>query len=313
MDSIHNILAIVDPTADLQPAVSKSALLAESIGARLELFVCDTPAARAARWAAHLESGRDRPFVRDLKELVESHAAPLRVRGLDVTTEVVVADGPLHAALMERVKHTSAGLVVKDTHHHSFAHRTFLTNTDWQLIRCCPVPLLLTKPKLWAGTPKILAAIDPGHANDKPMVLDHRILDYAMLLGYKLAAELHVAHVFLPMAAIAAAASGDGAISIAVTAEDLRREEVSSRQRVAAAIDGYAIAPANIHVEAGGTVEILPRIAGNVHADIVVMGAISRSGLQRIFIGSTAEDVLEHLPSDVLIVKPLDFADSLPF
>jgi len=43
------------------------------------------------------------------------------------------------------------------------------------------------------------------------------------------------------------------------------------------------------------------------------MGAISRSGLKRIFIGSTAEDVLERLPCDALIVKPPDFASALPF
>jgi universal stress protein E len=54
-------------------------------------------------------------------------------------------------------------------------------------------------------------------------------------------------------------------------------------------------------------------MAGALRADIVAMGAISRSGLQRVFIGSTAEDVLEHLPCDALIVKPPDFASMLPF
>ena len=34
------------------------------------------------------------------------------------------------------------------------------------------------------------------------------------------------------------------------------------------------------------------------------MGAVSRRGLQRTFIGSTAEKVLDHLPCDLLIVKP---------
>jgi nucleotide-binding universal stress UspA family protein len=39
------------------------------------------------------------------------------------------------------------------------------------------------------------------------------------------------------------------------------------------------------------------------------MGAIARSGLKRIFIGSTAEDVLERLPCDALIVKPPNFSE----
>ena len=44
-------------------------------------------------------------------------------------------------------------------------------------------------------------------------------------------------------------------------------------------------------------------IAQSLPADLVVMGAVSRSGLQRLFIGSTAEEVLDRLPCDVLIVK----------
>jgi universal stress protein E len=44
---------------------------------------------------------------------------------------------------------------------------------------------------------------------------------------------------------------------------------------------------------------------------VMVMGALSRRGLKRAFIGSTAEDVLEHLPCDALIVKPPDFAEAL--
>jgi universal stress protein E len=47
-------------------------------------------------------------------------------------------------------------------------------------------------------------------------------------------------------------------------------------------------------------------------ADIVVMGAISRSGLKRIFIGNTAEAVLDALPCDVLVVKPGSFKTKIP-
>ena len=34
------------------------------------------------------------------------------------------------------------------------------------------------------------------------------------------------------------------------------------------------------------------------------MGALSRSGLQRVFIGNTAERILGSLACDVLVVKP---------
>ena len=40
------------------------------------------------------------------------------------------------------------------------------------------------------------------------------------------------------------------------------------------------------------------------------MGAVSRSALERLFIGSTAEAVLDKLSCDVLIVKPAAFASA---
>ena len=38
------------------------------------------------------------------------------------------------------------------------------------------------------------------------------------------------------------------------------------------------------------------------------MLSVSRSGLKRVFIGTTAERVLDALPCDVLVVKPAHFA-----
>jgi universal stress protein E len=39
------------------------------------------------------------------------------------------------------------------------------------------------------------------------------------------------------------------------------------------------------------------------------MGAVSRSGLKRVFIGNTAERVLDELACDVLVVKPAHFVN----
>jgi hypothetical protein len=47
--------------------------------------------------------------------------------------------------------------------------------------------------------------------------------------------------------------------------------------------------------------------AAALHAGVVVMGAVSRSGLARLFIGNTAERVLDHVDCDVLVVKPRGF------
>jgi universal stress protein E len=48
----------------------------------------------------------------------------------------------------------------------------------------------------------------------------------------------------------------------------------------------------------------LPALVRSMRAGLVVMGAMSRSGLKRVFIGNTAERVLDTLLWDVLVVRP---------
>jgi universal stress protein E len=49
---------------------------------------------------------------------------------------------------------------------------------------------------------------------------------------------------------------------------------------------------------------VLSALARSLKAQMVVMGAISRTALHRLLLGSTAEQILDALPCDVLLVKP---------
>jgi universal stress protein E len=310
MNPIHTILAIVDPTSQQQPAVTKAAVLAEKCQARLDLFICDTKAAKNARVAELLRESPRARLDANLSEMLDALAAPLRRRGIDVTTEVISAD-PLHTALVERVQRTCADLVVKDTHHHSIAQRTFLTNTDWELIRGCPVPLLLVKPTAWSPAHRIAAAVDPGHADDKPRLLDTCILNEASRLAQQFNGELHAIHAYIPASVIAAAVAQPPVV-VDVPLQALAAEREARLKEVCALTAEYRLPPTSVHVEAGGAKEVLSRVAQQCEIDVMVMGAVSRSALKRIVIGSTAESVLEHLPCDLMVVKSPNFAELLP-
>jgi universal stress protein E len=307
MNPIRNILVIVDPTATQHTAVAKGAALAEKFQARLDLFICDTKAARNMRLAKRL---RDSSHETDLHKMLESAAAPLRHRGLDVTTEIVAAD-PLHTALSDRVRHTCAELVVKDTHHHTIAQRTFLTNTDWELIRGCRVSLLLVKPTTWSSAIRVGAAIDPGHLDDKPRLLDRCILEQASAVAQHLGGEVHAIHAYIPAAFVTAAAASLPPMVIDVDPEVLENERRAKLSELVTLTSDYQVGEANVHLEAGGVKEVLCRLAGELHIDMMTMGAVSRGALRRIVVGSTAESVLEWIPCDLLIVKAPNFAELL--
>jgi universal stress protein E len=310
VDRIADILIIVNPLVRDQPAITKGAKLARWFGADIELLICDTRNLRQAHTEGDLPALSNSLLSDNLEALIEEFAQPLRDSGIGVTTHIIGGD-PLHKAVVSWMRNSPADLVVKDTHPHSFAKRALGVNTDWHLIRTCPAPLLLTKPGIWGSPPVLMAAVDPGHVNDRSGILDHRILDVTAALAKCSNAQVHAAHAYFPSTIVAAAVGGRP--TVGVSADALSAELNLRISQIRALGDEFAIAPQNLHVEAAVAAEYLPRVAGECRADIVVMGAISRSSLGRAFIGSTAERVLEALPSDALVVKPTDFALELPF
>jgi universal stress protein E len=311
MDRISDILVIVNPLAGDQPAIAKAAALARWLGAGIELLICDTRMSREAHTVGNLPDISNARLTNNLETLLEQMAEPLRDDGIDVTTQVISGD-PLHAVVTSWMRNSPADLVVKDTHHHSLVKRTFADNTDWHLIRACPLPLLLTKPKPWGVPLLLMAALDPGHANDRAAMLDHRILDVTASMAKEVDAQVHAVHAYFPATlAIAAAAGMPPGVGMSVEALAVERE--LRRSEIKQLTDHYAVCDSNLHVDAGMAAEYLPRMAAEWHADVVVMGAVSRSPLKGILIGSTAERVLETLPCDALVVKSPDFAQNLPF
>ncbi len=305
---LDRILAVVDPTSDVQPALDKAQLLAKRTGATLELFICDFDPSLSGRPLFDTEQLKQLrvEFVNERMEFLEGFADELRAGGITVETHVHW-DNPVYRGVLRRVEESSPDLVVKDTHHHSALRRVLLTNTDWSLIRTCPVPLLLAKPSDWSAQPRILAALDPEHVGDQPATLDHAILDAASLLAKSLDGELHAVHAFLS-AALLAAVTGAGASAMAFPAgasagELVVRERARIEAVLARIAAPHSLPAERIHVEQGAAADVLQIVARSLSADVLVMGAVSRSRLQELFVGSTAERVLDRLACDVLVVK----------
>ena len=288
----NTILVVVDATVPShQPALERAAWLAKQAGARVELFACEFDPDLDSRRAP--AAAREQALLQR-RRILEELAAPLRQRGLTVGVDVVW-DHPFDAAILKKAAAHDYWLVAKDTHHHNLAQRTLLTNVDWHLIRTCPVPLLLVKDRKLAVAPNVLAAVDPVNEHDKPAALDDRIYTFAADLARNLRGRLHVVHSY---------ATPLGAELPADTVKLIADEH---REAMARFLDTHAALEGRPHLYEGAAHECLQQAAKEHAADFVVMGAVARRGLKRLFIGSTAERVLDRLPCDLVIIKPLDF------
>lgn len=302
------ILSVIDPTTDEQPAMERAAWLAKALGAQLELFICDYDQYLAGGPlfdSKGLEKARQ-SLLRNHRARLEKRAEPLRAQGLEV--EVDARWGrPLDRGIVRKVVESQPILVVKDTHFHPALKRSLLSNTDWNLIRSCPAPLLLVKPREVAETPTVLAAVDPLHEHDKPAELDRAILSFSKELTQVIGGTLHVMHSFDVGPTLAVIS----ATPVATTAVPIEEITAAAREQHGKALSDlvadFGLPPENVHLEEGVPHDVLVEQAAARNADFVVMGAVSRSGLQRIFVGSTAERALDRLPCDLIIIKPPGF------
>jgi universal stress protein E len=308
----QRLLVVVDPTASFHPAIERAAWLARRLPAQIELFICDYDphlANTQAATAAAIANARAELLTRHRQRL-QLLAEPLTTSGLSVSVDARW-DYPLHDGVIRKALDVGADLVIKDTHYHSVLKRSIFSNTDWSLIRYCPTQLLLVKPRPPGQKPCFVAAVDPLHERDKPADLDRKIMNTAGALARTLGGEMHVFHAFDITAALAMSTDSMTmpiALPVREFTDAMRAEHTAA---VAALCKEHGIPSERSHVHQGGTRELLMTLTEQLRADIVVMGAVSRSGIKGLFLGNTAEDVLDRLHCDLLIVKPDGFKTAL--
>jgi universal stress protein E len=310
MSPIRRILvAVKDTRRKSSPAIVKAAQLARALNARLELFhaLSQSVPVDALMFADQsLQKFQDDVGAWHLKRL-NAMAAPLVRAGLKVDT-AVEWDFPAHEALIRHAQRMRADLIVVERHAERHVAPWVLRYTDWELLRRSPVPVLLVKKPRKYAFPKILAAVDPSHAFAKTARLDGSILGVAASISSALRGKLHAVHAYAPDIIGMTPAelnTPDASARIVRRAEDLASSRLDGVLR-----GRYArqVGPRQRHLVGQHPMDAIPDVVRKIGCDLVVMGTLSRSGLKRMLIGNTAEQLVDELPCDLLIVKPPGFA-----
>jgi universal stress protein E len=306
----HIMVALADPKARVSAALVKAADLARRHDAQLTLFhSVYSPYVAGEQFYSPADQRRDiEAVVNERKAQLAKLVGTVAKAGERLHLRVRW-DFPVHESIVREVLREQVDLLVVESHRHGRAARVFLSNTDWQLIRVCPCPVLFVKTTQPYSRLKVLAAVDPMHAHAKPEALDRQLLDAGRDLAELYGGRLHAAHCYqLPMPMLAGGLAQPVPLPVDVAAEYLK-EVRTAFERLA---QPYGLGPKRLHLAAGPAAEEIPSLAEKLDAGVVVMGAVSRSGLKRLFIGSTAERLIDHVRSDVLILKPAGFKTPVP-
>jgi universal stress protein E len=311
MRSIRRILvAVKDPGSRATPAtVIKAVELARALGARLELFHALTTPVYAETFIYGDGSFGDitKEMRRSAVERLEALADRLRGHGRQRRLLVSVAaewDAPAYEAIIRRAQATKVDLIIAERHAGRHIAASLLHLNDWELLRRSVVPVLLVKSHGRYERPSVLAAIDPGHRAAKPAGLDRRIVALSSVVAAALGGRLHAVHAYVP---VPSGRRPTDALDPETAARINATTAAAARDRFERALAGVTIPRSRRLLIDLPPTEAIIQAADRVRSDIVVMGAVSRSGLRRWMLGNTAEDVLDRLACDLLIVKPPRF------
>lgn len=298
MKALNHIMVVIEPEADRQPALDKALRLARGSGAEIELLICDH--------SRYLEDGfffdppraaeLRREHVRKNRDLLEEMAVALRDQGIRVRVDARWGRPP-YEAIIDKVLEEQPDLLVQSTRHHERIARLLLSHQDWQLLRFCPCPLLLVKDRDWVEQPSVLVAVDPVHANDKPASLDARLAESGATIAALLRGRMHLYY-----SCHQPPVSGLYPVQVDPAAYEEQLEGLQQR---------HGLEKEQIHIRDEEIEESLPALAGELDTAVVVMGALSRSRLDHLLVGSTAERLLDRLEQDVLVIKPEGTTDTV--
>jgi universal stress protein E len=298
------MVVVTDPFAREQLAAEKAAAVARKCKSKIVLF----NAFMVPQPVSDVSMGSHEQIieaaVRQRREQLACIAARLK---LPASTQCIARwDYPIHEAVVRQVQQIKPDVLIAESHRHGRLARIVLANTDWQLMRDCPCPLWFVRSAAVPKRSRWLVAVDPRHAHAKPAKLDERLLRAAQGAVQQLGGSVSVAHAYeTPPTAIAEVLLEP--VRLPRPTEQTREFVATTARTVLNLAARHGIAAEDCVVREGETADVLAAEAKRLRADVLVMGAVSRSLVTRPVIGATAERVIDHVDCDVFVVKPAGF------
>jgi len=286
------LLVVIDPDRDDQPALDRAVEIARLIEISLHIVVFSYKNTED-RLTRSVDSALTRGFANDFNRIrqvwLEQLVAPICAEGLTVTTEVRPFNR-LYEAIIQVALEEDADMVYKPTREHSALERALFNSTDWNLIRLCPLPLLLVSDSRPVKGRDVIAAVDLSSEDDDHTELNRLLLSQAVMVSRLIQSKVKV---------VSARPYRPGATS--------ESTDQIYRGKALEFTNKFNIPDDQVIIREGSAEEVVNDLAESFNAAVIILGTVARSGLAGLFIGNTAERVLEDSNTDVMVVKQADF------
>jgi len=311
MRRFKNILYVADPVVEQGEAFERAVALAEKNGARLTVTeVAEPIPSFITRQSPHkLREIVTEHRKSELKKICESVSGRIKI-------EARILEGTFFLEVIREVLRNGRDLVIKPAEAGGLLGKLFGSN-DMHLLRKCPCPVWLIKLAGNRSCRNILAAVDFGEEEERKLVeaLNRQILEMAISLAHSEDSALHVCHAWYPpyedmMRNRSGFAEEEVKAYVREVLTDHQKEldQLMGRAEKWVGDEMYKSVSPNTHLGKGDPRNVIPELTKELHADLVVMGTVARTGISGLLIGNTAESILSRLDCSVLAIKPAGFA-----
>ncbi|USD66553.1 universal stress protein UspE [Vibrio sp. SCSIO 43136] len=308
--SIYNrILVVADINSEKQPALARAIQLSESSRSESKitffLSIYDFSYEMTSMLSVDERDAMRKGVVRQRELWMKEVAAPYLEQGANIDVKVVWHNRPYEAVIAEvfAEKHE---IVVKATRKHDVLESVIFTPTDWHLLRKCPCAVLLVKNHDWPVNGNIMASVHVGSENPTHLGLNDRMVEQLQDICGRLNANpilvnaypVTPANITIELPEFDPASYTDAVRGHHLTAMKALRQKHSLDQD-------------NTRTEQGLPEDVIPKLVDELDVGLVILGTTGRTGLSAVFIGNTAEHVIDKINCDVLALKPEGFVSPL--
>lgn len=269
-NEIKEIFAVIDPTTDIQRALTHAISLARRLEASVHAYLC---------CFSNLETDN---FLSLRRVELARHAAWLdkvieaeNVDGVTVTTQVEWNEDWRHA-LKDAVSGCDCDIIVKSAYQHHMPTRHVLRTSDWEVLRNAKCPVLLLKRESTGLARSVLVAVNPNVED-----IEHQQLNAAILSVSKQIKEIN------------------GDIELHAICSYTGAEKFIPRAKLA---ELFEIEEDLAHCLSGPADDAIVDLAKIIDPDLVVIGTVARTGITSAIKGNTAERIFDRLDSDFLVI-----------
>ncbi len=281
---VKSILIATDFSERSDRAVQRASMLARETDARLSLVhvVDDDKPAEMARTEAGTAARRLSEQADTLQEMY----------GISCDSQVIVA-APF-AGILEAAEKRNAALLVLGPHRRRVLHDVFIGTTAERTIRAAPRPVLMANAPPTGRYRNILLTTDMTELSRTALAVFHG-------LGISGQARLSIAHVF-----------EDSALRLAMgrsfPAEDMKGHQSKSQEKAYHALfeflegTGLDLRAHHVRLNMSSPADEIMEVARETDAELLVVGTHGKTGMDKLFLGSVAEQVLRLADIDVLVL-----------